>query len=83
MPVADDDAPVVLLGPVMRQPHPPRGAVFGLALYYINVYTLTLLFPWFFMMQAGIFAVTHVIFGAVAGATYELLEVEEFVPVDG
>lgn len=55
------------------------GAAFGLAVYAINYYTLTLFFPWFFAMHSVIVAVIHVIFGAVAGGVYELLEVEEFV----
>lgn len=58
------------------------GALFGLAIYVINYYTLTLLFPWFFAMNSLIVAIIHVIFGAVAGGVYEALEVEEFVPVD-
>ena len=51
------------------------GAALGLALYVINYYTFSLLFPWFFAQDGGwISAVSHVIFGAFAGGTYELLE---------
>ncbi|MEZ5065810.1 MAG: hypothetical protein R3B81_13840 [bacterium] len=57
------------------------GAVFGAMLYAINVYSLTLAFPWFFGVRGLAFFSTHVIFGAVSGAIYELLEKEEFVPV--
>ena len=57
------------------------GALFGLALYAINFYTLTLAFPWFFALRSWVFIATHVLFGALAGAIYEGLEVEEFVPV--
>ncbi len=51
------------------------GALFGLALYLINYYTFSMLFPWFFVEDSGwISAVAHVVFGAFAGGTYELLE---------
>jgi hypothetical protein len=58
------------------------GAVLGLALYAINFYTFSFLFPWFFPFRSWMMVVSHLIFGAVAGGTYELLEVEEFVPVE-
>ncbi len=56
------------------------GALFGLCLYLINVYTLTYVFPWFFAIRGWAFMLTHVLFGAVAGGIYEGLEVEAFVP---
>ena len=58
------------------------GACFGLALYLINFYTFSLIFPWFFPMRSWIMALSHIIFGALAGGIYEGLEVEEFVPVE-
>jgi hypothetical protein len=58
------------------------GAVFGLALYFINFYTFSFFFPWFFPMRSWIIAVSHILFGALAGGIYEALEVEEFVPVE-
>jgi hypothetical protein len=58
------------------------GALFGLALYFINFYTLTYFYPWFFAIQSWVLLLSHVIFGAVAGGVYESLEVEEFVVVD-
>ncbi len=60
------------------------GAIFGLALYCINFYTLTVpeLYPWFFAMRSWVFVVTHVVFGALVGLIYEALEVEEFMPVE-
>jgi hypothetical protein len=57
------------------------GALFGLLLYLINFYTLTLIFPWFFAMRNWVFVLNHIIFGALSGSIYELLEVEEFVPM--
>ena len=56
------------------------GALFGLILYLINFYTLTLIFPWFFAMRNWVFLANHAIFGALSGGIYETLEVEEFVP---
>lgn len=56
------------------------GALFGLALYFVNFYTLTLLFPWFFAIRSWPLLISHIIFGAAAGGIYEALEVEEFVP---
>jgi hypothetical protein len=58
------------------------GALLGLALYSINFYTLTFFFPWFFAMRNGVFVITHLLFGAVAGGIYEALEVETFVPAE-
>ena len=56
------------------------GILFGLALYAINYYTFSYFFPWFFPIRGWIDVVSHVIFGGVTGAVYELLEVERFVP---
>lgn len=58
------------------------GAVFGLALYFINFYTFTLLFPWFFPMRSWIMVLSHIVFGACAGGIYEGLEVERYKPVE-
>lgn len=57
------------------------GAVFGLALYLINFYTLTLFFKWFFAMESKSFLFNHIIYGALAGGTYEALEIEVFEPI--
>ena len=57
------------------------GAAFGLALYFINFYTFSAFFPWFFPMRSWIMAVSHVLYGALAGGLYEALEIEEFVPI--
>ncbi|NNE07103.1 MAG: hypothetical protein HKN20_00945 [Gemmatimonadetes bacterium] len=56
-----------------------RGALLGGAIYIINVYTLTLLFPWLFALHGVLFFAAHVLYGAVVGWVYEGLEVEEFV----
>jgi len=57
------------------------GALLGLAFYAINYYTFLLYFPWFFPMRSWIALLAHVIFGAVAGGTYEALERDEFIEV--
>jgi hypothetical protein len=55
------------------------GAVLGLALYWINYGTVFNLVPWFAPMKSWFTLWAHVVFGAVAGGVYELLEVERFV----
>lgn len=55
------------------------GALFGLALYLVNYYTFTALFPWFFPLRSWIALVGHVFFGVVAGGLYELLERDIYV----
>ncbi len=57
------------------------GALIGLAFYAINFYTMSYFFPWIFPLRNWIMLLSHVIFGAFAGAIYEMLEVETFVPV--
>jgi hypothetical protein len=54
------------------------GALFGLALYAINYYGLSGVFPWFGSMRSSLMAISHLVFGAVAGGVYELLERERF-----
>lgn len=54
------------------------GAVLGLSIYLINMYTFTLLFPWFFTMENTIFLIVHIIFGAAVGALYEVMERDEY-----
>ena len=55
------------------------GALFGLALYLINFFTFTTLFAWFYPARAWPFALIHILFGAVAGGIYELLEKDVFI----
>ncbi|MDX2076182.1 MAG: hypothetical protein SFZ02_07110 [bacterium] len=50
------------------------GAILGLALYGINLYTLTRVFPWFFAINTTSLLLSHVLFGAVAGGIYELFD---------
>lgn len=46
------------------------GAIFGVALYLVNFYGFTALFPWFAMARNWVGMVAHIAFGAVAGAVY-------------
>ena len=46
------------------------GALFGLALYAVNMYGFTLLFPWFAITRDPITALAHVVFGVTASAAY-------------
>lgn len=55
------------------------GALFGFCLYLINLFTFTTFFAWFYPARAWPFAVVHILFGAVAGGVYELLEKDVFV----
>ncbi len=41
------------------------GALFGLAVYLVNFYGLTAIFPWFAMARNWITILAHLIFGAV------------------
>jgi hypothetical protein len=52
------------------------GAVFGLFFFGINYYTMTLFFPHLFAMSHWTVVAIHVVFGALAGGIYELLELE-------
>lgn len=50
------------------------GALLGLAFYGINLYTMTVFFPWFFAINNVLLIASHVLFGAVAGGIYELYD---------
>ena len=55
------------------------GAIIGLAAYAINFYSFSYFFPWFYPYRSWIFVVAHVVFGALVGSLYELMEVEVYV----
>lgn len=46
------------------------GAVFGLALYLINFYLMTAVFPWFAEARNWVSIFAHVVFGVVLGWAY-------------
>lgn len=54
------------------------GALFGLALYFINFNTLTLLVPWLYALNSPLMMLNHIIFGILAGGLYETFEIEEY-----
>lgn len=49
------------------------GVVFGLAIYVLNLYGLTLLFPWFTEVRDGITLAAHLVFGITAAGAYQRL----------
>lgn len=49
------------------------GTVFGVALYVINFYGFTALFPWFAMARGGIGIFGHAVFGLVLGWVYHTI----------
>ncbi len=50
------------------------GAGFGAALYVVNLYGFTAIFPWFAEVRDWITLAAHVVFGVTAAATYRALE---------
>lgn len=50
------------------------GGLFGLALYAINTYTMSLFFPDFYYYRSWFMIGFHVVFGALCGGIYEALE---------
>ncbi len=55
------------------------GALFGLAVYVINYYSLTLFYPWYSPLRSWLVLAFHVFFGATAGGLYEGLERDIYV----
>lgn len=51
------------------------GTLFGLAVYVINFYGFTALFPWFVNARTPITLFAHLVFGFVLGWTYHALAV--------
>lgn len=50
------------------------GAILGLSIYGINLYAGTLIFEWFFAINNPLLVISHILFGAVAGGVYEMLD---------
>lgn len=55
------------------------GALFGAALFLINLFTFTNLFAWFYPLRSWPFLLLHLFFGALAGGLYELWERDYYV----
>ncbi len=47
------------------------GAAFGLAIYFINFYGFTTLFPWFAMARNWISIFSHIMFGLIAAFAFK------------
>jgi hypothetical protein len=54
---------------------------FGLAIYVVNFYGFTALFPWFADARGWIAILSHAVFGLVLGAIYDRLEGRQHVSV--
>jgi len=51
------------------------GALFGVALFTVNMYGFTTVFPWFDAARDGITVAAHVVFGVTAAGIYKTLSV--------
>ena len=61
--------PTHLAGRLRAAPALVAGALYGLAIYVVNLYGFTLLFPWFAVARDWVTLVAHLVFGvALAGA---------------
>ncbi len=50
------------------------GALYGLAIYVINLYGLTALFPWFAVSRGAVTLIAHLVFGVSLVAAFGLFE---------
>jgi uncharacterized membrane protein YagU involved in acid resistance len=50
------------------------GAVFGLAIYFVNFYGFTAVFPWFAEERGWIAIFSHLMYGLVLGLVYKPIE---------
>ncbi|MGQ0562916.1 MAG: hypothetical protein ACT443_13705 [Gemmatimonadota bacterium] len=55
------------------------GAVYGLILYLVNFYGMTVVFPWFAMARSWVGIFSHIMFGAIAAGAYKGLQRKSFV----
>lgn len=55
--------PAYLVGRLRTAPALVVGALYGLAIYVVNLYGLTTLFPWFAAARDWVTLVTHLVFG--------------------
>lgn len=54
------------------------GAIFGTAVYVINMYGFTLIFPWFSIVRDWITFFTHIVFGMSLAGMYKQFARHEF-----
>jgi hypothetical protein len=50
------------------------GALVGLALYVIDIYSMSYFFPWIYPIRNWMLLATHMILGGLVGVIYELLD---------
>ncbi len=62
---------VYLISRVGRIPSMLAGGVYGVILYGINMYGITVVFPWFSQVRDWITILTHVVFGISIAVTYK------------
>jgi hypothetical protein len=60
--------PTYLVSRLTAGPLLVSGALYGLAIYLVNLHGLTGLFPWFEVSRGGITLVTHLVFGVALAA---------------
>jgi hypothetical protein len=51
------------------------GALYGIAIYVVNLYLLAVVFPWFAVVRDGVTLIAHVVFGVFLVETCRLLAV--------
>lgn len=51
------------------------GAFFGIALYLVNLYGFTLIFPWFAQARSWIALIAHAVFGVTVISVYRCLDI--------
>lgn len=52
------------------------GLVFGLAVYFVDFYIMTEVFPWFAMARGAISIFAHAVFGLVLGWIYHVIDMQ-------
>ena len=63
---------VQLLKSMRATPALLTGALFGLTLYVVNLYGMTLLFPWFAVSRDWVTLLAHIVFGIALAGGYRL-----------
>ena len=59
------------------------GSIFGLILYGINMYGVTIIFPWFWEARDWITILTHIVFGILLAGTYKAFAKHGLKPCGG
>jgi hypothetical protein len=59
------------------------GAMFGLAVYEVNMYGFTTVFPWFEATRDWITIAAHLVFGIAAAGVYKMLSQRHYIQAHG